>query len=153
MWLFVNPCTAACQASLSFTVSWSLLRFIYIESVILSENAGLDESQSGIKIANLTEKYQQLQLCIGYHTHGRKWRGTKEPLDEGEWGEWKSWLKAQQSKTKIMAPSPVTSWQKMGKKWKKWQITSSWAPKSLWTVTAAMKLEDTHSLEGKLWQN
>ena len=26
---------------------------------------------------------------------GRKWRGTKEPLDEGERGEWKSWLKAQ----------------------------------------------------------
>ena len=119
MWLFVNPCTAACQASLSFTVSWSLLRFIYIESVILSENAGLDESQSGIKIANLTEKYQQLQLCIGYHTHGRKWRGTKEPLDEGEWGEWKSWLKTQQSK-KLRSQHPVPSlhdkrWGKSGR--------------------------------------
>ena len=30
--------------------------------------------------------------------HGRKWRGTKEPLDEGERGEWKSWLKIQHSK-------------------------------------------------------
>ena len=29
---------------------------------------------------------------------GRKLRGTKEPLDEGERGEWKSWLKTQQSK-------------------------------------------------------
>ena len=28
----------------------------------------------------------------------------------------------------------------MGIKWKQWQILSSWAPKSLWTVTAAMKL-------------
>ena len=28
---------------------------------------------------------------------GRKWRGTKEPLDESERGEWKSWLKAQHS--------------------------------------------------------
>ena len=65
----------------------------------------------------------------------------------------KAGLKLNNQKTKIMAPSPNTSWQKMGKKWKVWQIISSWAPKSLWTVTAAMKLKDTHSLEGKLWQN
>ena len=30
--------------------------------------------------------------------NGRKWRGTKEPLDEGERGEWKGWLKTQHSK-------------------------------------------------------
>ena len=30
--------------------------------------------------------------------YGRKWRRTKEPLDEGERGEWKSWLKIQHSK-------------------------------------------------------
>ena len=41
----------------------------------------------------------------------RKWRETKEPLDEGERGEWKSWLKTQHSKTKIMASGPITSWQ------------------------------------------
>ena len=29
--------------------------------------------------------------------YGRKWRGTKEPFDESERGEWKSWLKAQHS--------------------------------------------------------
>ena len=29
----------------------------------------------------------------------------------------------------------------MGKKWKQWQILFSWAPKSLWTVTATMKLK------------
>ena len=40
----------------------------------------------------------------------------------------------------------------MGKKWKLWQIFFSWAPKPLWMVTAAMKLKDTCSLEGKLWQ-
>ena len=39
------------------------------------------------------EKYQQPQICRGYHPNGRKWRGTKEPLDEGKKGEWKSWLK------------------------------------------------------------
>ena len=30
----------------------------------------------------------------------------------------------------------------MGKKWQQWQILFSWAPKSLWIVTAAMKLKD-----------
>ena len=30
-----------------------------------------------------------------HHPYGREWRGTKEPLDESERGEWKSWLKAQ----------------------------------------------------------
>ena len=33
-----------------------------------------------------------------HHPYGRKWRGTKEPLDEGERGEWKDWLKIQHSK-------------------------------------------------------
>ena len=40
------------------------------------------------------EKYQQPQICWWYHSNGRKRRGTKEPLDEGEGGEWKSQLKA-----------------------------------------------------------
>ena len=39
-----------------------------------------------------------------------------------------------------------------GGKWQQWPILFSWAPKSLQTVTAAMKLKDTCSLEGKLWQ-
>ena len=38
VWLFATPWTAACQASLSFTNSQSLLRFISIESVILSNH-------------------------------------------------------------------------------------------------------------------
>ena len=40
-----------------------------------------------------------------------------------------------------------------GKKWKQWQILFSWAPKSLWTVTAAMKLKDPCSLERKAVTN
>ena len=43
------------------------------------------------------EKYQQPQICRWYH-FGRKWRGTKVPLDEGERGAWKSWLKTYHSK-------------------------------------------------------
>ena len=39
----------------------------------------------------------------------------------------------------------------MGKQWKQCQTLFFWAPKSLKIVTAAMKLKDTYSLEGKLW--
>ena len=45
------------------------------------------------------------------HRYGRKQRGTKEPLDESERGEWKSWLKTQHSKTKIIESGPITSQQ------------------------------------------
>ena len=38
----------------------------------------------------------------------------------------------------------------MGKQWKQWQTLFSWAPKSLWMVTAAMKLKDACFLEAKL---
>ena len=36
------------------------------------------------------EKHQQSQICRWYHSNGRKRRGIKEPLDEGEGGEWKN---------------------------------------------------------------
>jgi len=39
----------------------------------------------------------------------------------------------------------------MGKQWKQWLTLFFWAPKSLQMVTAAMKLKDAYSLEGKLW--
>ena len=61
-------------------------------------------------------------------------------------------LKLSIQETKIMASGLITSWQIEGGKWKQRQILFSWAPKSLWTVTTAMKLKDVCSLEGKLWQ-
>ena len=36
-------------------------------------------------------------ICRWHQPYGRKWRGTKKPLDESKRGEWKSWLKAQHS--------------------------------------------------------
>ena len=54
-------------------------------------------------------------------------------------------------KTKIMASGPITSWEIDGEQWKQWQILFYWAPKSQQMVTAAMKLKDAYSLEGKLW--
>ena len=38
------------------------------------------------------EKYQQPPIWRWYYSNGGKWRGTKEPLDEGERGELKSWF-------------------------------------------------------------
>ena len=58
-------------------------------------------------------------------------------------------LKLNIQKSMNMASGPISSWQ-MGKKWKQWQTLFFWAPKSLQMVTAAMKLKDTYSLEGKL---
>ena len=60
-------------------------------------------------------------------------------------------LKLNIQKTKIMAPGPITSWQKMGKQWKQWQTLFWGAPKSLPMVTAAMKLKDTCFLKENLW--
>ena len=64
----------------------------------------------------------------------------------------KDGLKLNIQKTNIMASGPIISWQIEGEKWKQWQILFYWDPKSLWMVTAAMKLKDACSLEGKLWQ-
>ena len=97
------------------------------------------------------EKYQQSQICRWYHSNGRKWKGTKEPLDEGERGEQKSCLEIQHSVNKdhgIWSHHFMTN----RENWKLWQTLFSWAPKSLQTVTAGTKLKDPCSLEGKLWQ-
>ena len=53
-------------------------------------------------------------------------------------------------KMKIMASSSTTSWEIDGEQWKQCQTLFFWAPKSLQMVTAAMKLKDAYSLEGKL---
>ena len=74
---------------------------------------GLGKAAGWITSWNLDcwEKYQQPCSCRCYHSNGRKWRRTKEPLDEGERGEWKSWLRTQHLKMKIMASSPISWWQ------------------------------------------
>ena len=59
-------------------------------------------------------------------------------------------LKINIQKTKIMASSPITSWQIDGEQWKQCQTLFWGAPKSLQMVTAAMKLKDASSLEENL---
>ena len=56
-------------------------------------------------------------------------------------------LKLNFQKTKIMASSPITSWQIDGETV---ETLLSWAPKSLQMVIEAIKLKDIYSLEGKL---
>ena len=59
-------------------------------------------------------------------------------------------LKLHIQKTNIMASSPITSWLRDEEKMEIATDLFSWAPKSLQTVTAAMKLKDACSLEEKL---
>ena len=59
-------------------------------------------------------------------------------------------LKCNIQKTKIIASGPITSWQIDGERVETVADLFSWAPKSLQMVTAAMKLKDAYSLEGKL---
>ena len=57
------------------------------------------------------EKYQYPQICRWHHPYGRKWRGTKKPLDESDKESEKVGLKPNIKKTKIMASGPITSWE------------------------------------------
>ena len=64
----------------------------------------------------------------------------------------KAGLKLNIQKTKIMASGPITSWQIDGETVETVaDFILGGSPKSLQMVTAAMKLKDTYSLEGKLW--
>ena len=62
----------------------------------------------------------------------------------------KTGLKFNVQKMKIMASSPITSWQIDGETMRTVTDFIFWAPKSLQMVTAAMKLRDACSLEEKL---
>ena len=63
-------------------------------------------------------------------------------------------LKEESTKTVLkvnIQKMPSIYGKQKGKKWKQWQIFFTWAPKSLWTVTAVIKLKDTYSFWEKLW--
>ena len=68
-------------------------------------NAGLDEAQAGIKIAERNINY--FRYADNTTLMAGKQRGTKEPLDER--GELKCWNKLNIQKTKIMESVPITS--------------------------------------------
>ena len=62
------------------------IKAVYCHSAYLTDmqNARLDEAQAGIKIAG-----RNINNLRWHHSNGRKWRGTKEPLDESVKREWK----------------------------------------------------------------
>ena len=109
-------------------------------------NAGLEEAQAGIKIAG--RNINNLRYADDTTLMAESEEELKSLLmkEESE----KVGLKLNIQKTKIMSSGPITSWQIDGKQWKQSQSLFWGAPKSLQMVTAAMKLKDAYSLEGKL---
>ena len=119
---------------------------LYAEYIM--RNAGLEETQAGIKIAerninNLRYADDTSLMAESEEELKSLWMKVKEESE-------KVGLKLNIQKTKIMASGSITSWQIDGETVETCQTLFFWAPKSLQMVTAAMKLKDTYSLEGKL---
>ena len=117
---------------------------LYTEYII--RNAGLEEAQAWIKIAgrNINNlRYADDTTLMAESEKELKSLFMKEESQKVD-------LKLNIQKTKIMASSLITPWQIDGETVETVADFISWAPKSLQTVTAAMKLKDTYSLEGKL---
>ena len=112
-------------------------------------NAGLEEAQTGIKIAR--RNINNLRYAIDTILVAESEEKLKSLLMKVKEESEKTGLELSIQKTKIMASGPITSWQIDRETRKQWQILFSWAPKSLQMVIAAIKLKDTYSLEGKLW--
>ena len=111
-------------------------------------NAGLEETQAGIQIAgrninNLTYADDTTLMAESEEELKSLLMKVKEESE-------KVGLKLNIQKTKIMASSPITSWEIDGETVEIVSDFIFWAPKSLQMVTAAMKLKDAYSLEEKL---
>ena len=112
------------------------------------KNAGLGEAQAGIKIAR--RNINNLRYADDTTLMAESEQELKSLLMKVKVESEKVGLKLNIQKTKIMASGPITSWEIDGEQWKQRQTLFFWAPKSLQMVTAAMKLKDAYSLEGKL---
>ena len=112
-------------------------------------NARLDEAQTGIKIAG--RNINNLRYADDTTFMGAREEELKSLLMKVKEESEKVVLKLNIQKAKIMASSPITSWEIDGQTVEQCQTLFFWAPKSLQMVTAAMKLKDAYSLEGKLW--
>ena len=110
-------------------------------------NAGLAEAQAGIKIAG--RNINNLRYADDTTLTAESEEELKSLLMTVKEESEKVGLKLNIQKTRIMASSPITSWQ-IEKQGKQCQTLFWGAPKSLQMVTAAMRLKDTCSLVGKL---
>ena len=111
-------------------------------------HAGLEETQAGSKIA--VRNINNLRYADDTTLMAESEEELKSILMKVKEESEKVGLKHNIQKTKIMASGPITSWEIDGETWKQCQTLFFWAPKSLQMVTAAMKLKDAYSLEGKL---
>ena len=108
-------------------------------------NTGLEEAEAGIKIAG--RNINHLRYADDTTLMAESKAELKSLLMKVKEESEKVGFKLNLQKTKIMAPGPITSWQI------EWETVADfifWAPKSLQMATAAMKLKDAYSLEGKL---
>ena len=107
-------------------------------------NAGLEEAQAGIKTAGRNINHLRYADDTTLMAESEELKSILMKVkEESE----KVGLKLNIQKTKIMASGPNTSWQIDGE-----TGNSGWLYFSgLRMVTAAMKLKDAYSLEGKLW--
>ena len=113
------------------------------------QNARLDETQAGIKIAG--RNINNLRYADDTTLMAESEEELKSLLMKVKEESEKVGLKLNIQKTKIMASSPITSWQIDGET--RETVTDIFlflAPKSLQMVTEAMKLKDACSLEEKL---
>ena len=114
----------------------------------IMRNAGLEETHAGIKIAG--RNINNLKYADDPTLMAESEEELKSLLMKVKEESEKVGLKLNIQKTKIMASGPNTSWEIDGETVETVSDFSFWAPKSLQMVTAAMKLKDAYSLEGKL---
>ena len=112
-------------------------------------NAGLEESQAGIKIAgrNIINNRSYADVTTLMAESEEELKSLLMKVKESG----KVGLKLNIQKTKIMASSPITSWQIDGETVETVADFIFGAPESLQTVIAAIELKAAYSLEGKLW--
>ena len=111
-------------------------------------NAGLEETQAGIKTAG--RNINNLRHADDTTLMAESEEELKSLLMKVKVESEKLGLKLNIQKTNIMASGPITSWEIDGDTVETVSDFIFWAPKSLRMVAAAMKLKDAYSLEGKL---
>ena len=114
----------------------------------IRRNAGLEEAQAGIKIAG--RNVNNLRYADNTTLMAESEEELKSLLMKVKEESEKVGLKLNIQKTKIMASSPITSWEIAGETVETVTDFILGAPKSLQMVTAAMKLKDAYSSEGKV---
>ena len=119
---------------------------LYAEYIM--RNAGLEEAQAGIKIVG--RNINNLRYADDTTLMAESEEELKSFLMKVKEESEKVGLKLNNQKTKIMASSPITSWQIDGETVETVADFIFWAPKSLQMVSAAMKLKDACSWKEKL---